>query len=150
MRSEEEMFRISTELRDRENGNKLLYINVQGKEEVKEKQNIVVLLDVSGSMTGNVVQTQAAIATVISKLKKGDTFSLVTYSGEDEVVLDGVTVQSRAEITQILEKFLGLEVDGWTNGSAGIEKAYRIGKRNYRPGGNNQVILIIFHKRHRP
>ena len=139
---EEEMFRISTELRDRENGNKLLYINVQGKEEVKEKQNIVVLLDVSGSMTGNVVQTQAAIATVISKLKKGDTFSLVTYSGEDEVVLDGVTVQSRAEITQILEKFLGLEVDGWTNGSAGIEKAYRIGKRNYRPGGNNQVILI--------
>ena len=139
---EEEMFRISTELKDKENGNKLLYINVQGKEEVKEKQNIVVLLDVSGSMTGNVVQTQAAIATVISKLKKGDTFSLVTYSGEDEVVLDGVTVQSRAEITQILEKFLGLEVDGWTNGSAGIEKAYRIGKRNYRPGGNNQVILI--------
>ena len=53
-----------------------------------------------------------------------------------------MTVQSRAEITQILEKFLGLEVDGWTNGSAGIEKAYRIGKRNYRPGGNNQVILI--------
>ena len=139
---EEEMFRISTELKDKENGSKLLYINVQGKEEVKEKQNIVVLLDVSGSMTGNVVQTQAAIATVISKLKKGDTFSLVTYSGEDEVVLDGVTVQSRAEITQILEKFLGLEVDGWTNGSAGIEKAYRIGKRNYRPGGNNQVILI--------
>ncbi len=139
---EEEMFRISTELKDKENGSKLLYINVQGKEEVREKQNIVVLLDVSGSMTGNVVQTQAAIATVISKLKKGDTFSLVTYSGEDEVVLDGVTVQSRAEITQILEKFLGLEVDGWTNGSAGIEKAYRIGKRNYRPGGNNQVILI--------
>lgn len=139
---EEEMFRISTELKEKENGNSLLYINVQGKEEVKEKQNIVVLLDVSGSMADNAVQTQAAVATVISKLKKGDTFSLVTYSSTDTVVLDGVTVMSPADIRSFVEKLLGLEIDGGTYGSAGIEKAYRIGKRNYRPGGNNQVILI--------
>ena len=139
---EGEMFRISTELKKLENGNRLLYINVQGKEEVKEQQNITVLLDVSGSMTGNVVQTQAAVATVVSRLRKGDTFSLVTYGSTDEVILDGVTVQSKTEITQILEKFLGIEVDGCTNGSAGIEAAYRVGRRNYRPGGNNQVILI--------
>ena len=139
---EGEMFRISTELKKLENGNRLLYINVQGKEEVREQQNITVLLDVSGSMTGNVVQTQAAVATVVSRLRKGDTFSLVTYGSTDEVILDGVTVQSKAEITQILEKFLGIEVGGWTNGSAGIETAYRVGRRNYRPGGNNQVILI--------
>ena len=138
----EEMFRISTELKTGENGSKLLYINVQGREEVREKQNIVVLLDVSGSMSGNAVQTQAAVATVISKLKPGDTFSLVTYSNTDRVVLEGVPVVSGADITCFLEKLLGLEISGGTYGSAGIETAYRIGKRNYRPDGNNQVILI--------
>ena len=138
----EEMFRIDTELKSRENGSRLLYIHVQGKEEVKEKQNITVLLDVSGSMSGNAEQTQAAVATVISKLKKGDTFSLVTYSSRDTVVLDGVTVMSEKDITCFVEKLLGLEIGGGTYGSAGIEKAYQIGKRNYRPGGNNQIILI--------
>jgi Ca-activated chloride channel family protein len=138
----DEMFRISTELKDRENGSRLLYIHVQGKEEVREQQNITVLLDVSGSMSGNAEQTQAAVATVISKLKKGDTFSLVTYSNTDQVVLDGVTVTSGKDITCFVEKLLGLEIDGGTYGSAGIEKAYQIGKRNYRPGGNNQIILI--------
>ena len=90
----EEMFRIDTELKSRENGSRLLYIHVQGKEEVKEKQNITVLLDVSGSMSGNAEQTQAAVATVISKLKKGDTFSLVTYSSGDAVELEACLADS--------------------------------------------------------
>ena len=138
----EQMFRIDTEVKDLENRSKFLYIHVQGKEEIREKQNIVVLLDVSGSMGGNTVQTQAAVATIVSKLKPGDTFSLVTYSSEDHVVIDGLSIMAKDDITHILEKLLGLEIYGGTYGSAGIEKAYAIGKRNYRPGGNNQVILI--------
>ena len=137
-----QMFRIDTEVKDLENRSKFLYIHVQGKEEIREKQNIVVLLDVSGSMSGNAVQTQAAVATIVSKLKPGDTFSLVTYSSEDHVVIDGLPIMAKDDITHILEKLLGLEIYGGTYGSAGIEKAYAIGKRNYRPGGNNQVILI--------
>ena len=139
---QDQMFRISTEVKDLENRNKLLYIHVQGKEEVYEKQNIVVLLDVSGSMSGNAVQTQAAVSTIVSKLKPGDTFSLVTYSSEDHVVIDGLPILAKDDITHILEKLLGLEITGGTYGSAGIEQAYAVGKRNYRPEGNNQVILI--------
>lgn len=141
-KSTDQMFRIETEVKDLENRNKLLYIHVQGKEEIREKQNIVVLLDVSGSMTGNAVQTQAAVATIVSKLKPGDTFSLVTYSSEDHVVIDGLPILAKDDITHILEKLLGLEITGGTYGSAGIEQAYAVGKRNYRPEGNNQVILI--------
>ena len=138
----DEMFRVSTELKNLENGKSLLYINVQGKEEVRPHQNIVIVLDVSGSMGGNAEQTQAAIATIVSRLNSGDRFSLVTYSNQDEVVIDGLSVSGRDDRTRILEKLLGLEIDGWTNGSAGIEKAYEIGKRNYLPDGSNQVILI--------
>ena len=138
----DEMFRISTELRSRENGNKLLYINVQGKEAQKGKQNIVLLLDVSGSMCDNAVQTQAAIAAIVSRLKRGDTFSLVTYSNRDRVVIDGLKIASDEDRIAILERVLELEIAGGTYGSAGIEKAYEIGKRNCIPDGNNQVILI--------
>ena len=136
------MFWIDTELKDQENGNKLLYIHVQGKEAVRDRQNIVVVLDVSGSMSDNNVQTQAAIATIVSKLKPGDTFSLITYSNKDHTVIDGLPILAKEDLTVILEKLLGLEINGCTDGSAGIETAYTIGKRNYKPDGNNQVILI--------
>ena len=139
---EAEKFKISHELCASTGGKKLLYINVQGKEEVKERQNIVILLDVSGSMSGNAKKTQAMVATIISKLKAGDKLSLVTYSSRDEVVLKGMRIWEEADKIKALEALLGLEIFGGTYGSAGIETAYEIGKEEYVEGGNNQVILI--------
>ena len=135
-------FRISCELMPVAERRKLLYINVQGKEEVKQGQNIVLLLDVSGSMSSNTVQVQAMVATILSKLKEGDKISLVTYSTRDEVVLNGMEIRSEEDRIRALEEFLGVEIYGYTNGSAGIEKAYEIGRAEFIEGGNNQVILI--------
>ena len=75
---QDEMFNLSYEIMDADQDRKYLYINVQGREEVKELQNIIILLDVSGSMHGNTEQTQAIIATIISKLGNGDKLSLIT------------------------------------------------------------------------
>ena len=41
---EKEMFNVSYELMDAEDDRKYLYINVQGREEVKDRQNIIILL----------------------------------------------------------------------------------------------------------
>ena len=139
---DEEMFRISSEIMDVDDERKYLYINVQGRAEVKERQNIIVLLDVSGSMQGNTEETQAIIATIISKLGKGDRFSLVTYSSEDNVELEAFTINGEEDRIRALEKLLSIRVNGWTHGSAGIQRAYEIGRMNYMEGGNNQVILI--------
>lgn len=139
---ESEKFKISYELKDLNDARKLLYINVQGKEEVKSRQNIVILLDVSGSMSGNAKKTQAMVATIISKLNPGDKLSLVTYSSNDEVVFRGKWISSEEDKIKALETFLGLEIYGGTYGSAGIETAYEIGKEEYIEDGNNQVILI--------
>ncbi len=143
---EEEMFGISTEIMDAgggsDGGRKYLYINVQGREEVRERQNIVLLLDVSSSMMSQRQETQAIIATIISKLGNGDKLSLVTYSGRDHVELDAFTVNGPEDRVRALEKLLSVEIGGCTAGSKGIERAYRIGKKNYIEGGNNQVILI--------
>ena len=138
----DDMFNLSYEIMDSENNRKYLYINVQGREEVKEHQNIIVLLDVSGSMGSNTEQTQAIIATIVSKLGNGDKISLITYSDDDIVELEAFSVNGYEDRIRVLEKMLSIEITGCTNGSKGIEQAYRIGKKNYIPGGNNQVILI--------
>ncbi|MBR4760311.1 MAG: von Willebrand factor type A domain-containing protein [Lachnospiraceae bacterium] len=137
-----DMFNIAYELMDADHDKKYLYINVQGKMEVRDRQNIIILLDVSGSMSGNTQQTQAMIATIISKLGNGDKLSLVTYSDEDIVELEAVTINGEQDRIHALEKLLSIEITGCTNGSKGIDKAYKIGKKNYIEGGNNQVILI--------
>lgn len=139
---EDKMFNISYELMDADDDKRYLYINVQGKEEVKDKQNIIILLDVSGSMSGNTQQTQAIIATVISKLGNGDKLSLITYSDDDIVEMEAFTVNGPEDRIRALEKLLSIEITGCTYGSKGIESAYKIGKKNYIEGGNNQVILI--------
>ncbi len=138
----DEMFNIDYELMEVDDARKYLYINVQGRKEVKERQNIVILLDVSGSMDGNAEQTQAIIATIVSKLGNGDKLSLVTYSNNDSVELEAFTVNGPEDRIHVLEKLLALRISGFTGGSKGIERAYEIGKDNYIDGGNNQVILI--------
>ena len=137
-----DMFNIAYEMMDADNEKKYLYINVQGRKEVKDKQNIIILLDVSGSMSGNTEQTQAMIATIISKLGNGDKLSLITYSDDDIIELEAFTINGYEDRITALEKLLSIEITGCTYGSKGIESAYKIGKKNYIEGGNNQVILI--------
>ncbi len=138
----EEKFGIYTELLPKGNDKKILYIRVQAREENKEHQNIILLLDVSGSMMGNAETTQEAVAAVISKLKPGDIFSLVTYASEDRTVVKGYEIRSEEDKETLLAMLYGLEIYGCTYGSAGIETAYRIGEEYAHEGWSNQVILI--------
>ena len=136
------VFKIDTELVKTSEEKGLLYIHVGAKEEQKEKQNIILLLDVSGSMCSQNVVSQETIATVVSKLKKGDLFSLITYSSQDETVYDGFEIKGEGDKEDVMGRILAIEINGCTNGSAGIETAYQIGAKHYLPDGNNQVILI--------
>ncbi|MBR3516056.1 MAG: von Willebrand factor type A domain-containing protein [Lachnospiraceae bacterium] len=138
----EEVFRIDTELQKSAEDKGLLYIHVGAKQEQKEEQNIVLLLDVSGSMSSQAVVAQETIATVVSKLKKGDIFSLVTYSSRDETVYAGYEIKGDGDKEDVMGRILSIEITGCTNGSAGIYTAYKIGSDNYKKDGNNQVILI--------
>ena len=139
---ENEKFRISTELLPKGDSKKLLYIHAQAAEKTRDHQNIVLLLDVSGSMRSNAAVTQEAIATIFSKLENGDKISLVTYSSEDETVLDGYEIRSKQDKETLMGILFGIRIYGCTYGSAGIETAYKIGASHYHPDWNNQVILI--------
>ncbi|MBR3307765.1 MAG: von Willebrand factor type A domain-containing protein [Lachnospiraceae bacterium] len=139
---ENEKFRISTELKELGDGRDMLFVHVGAASERREKQNIVILLDVSGSMGSQATVTQPALATIVSKLKAGDCLSLITYSSQDETVYAGMKIAGDGDKEDIMGRILGIEITGCTNGSAGIETAYKTGGENYIKDGNNQVILI--------
>ena len=139
---QEEKFAVYTEILPKSRDKELLFIQVQAKQEVREHQNIILLLDVSGSMSDNAEVTQAAIATIISKLKPGDILSLITYASKDHIVVKGFEIRDDRDREDLMGIVLGLRISGCTYGSAGIETAYRTGEEYYHEDWNNQVILI--------
>ena len=120
------LFNIVAEIKDIDKNKKYLMLGIKGKELDVEKasQDVVMLLDVSGSMHSNTTATQAVIFTLFSKLKDGDNLSLITYSSEDTTVFENLTVNKK-DIDTLIEAIYGIYITGCTNGSAGINTAYK-------------------------
>lgn len=102
--------------------------------------NLVFLLDVSGSMFSDdkLPLLQESFGLLTDNLTKKDRVSIVTYAGEDKVVLEGVSGDKTGKIKKALN---ALQAGGGTYGSKGIETAYRLAEENYIKGGNNRIIL---------
>lgn len=102
--------------------------------------NLVFLLDVSGSMfsVDKLPLLQESFGMLTEKLTAKDKVSIVTYAGEDKIVLDGVSGNETKKIKNALN---ALEAGGGTYGSKGIETAYELAEANYIEGGNNRILL---------
>ncbi len=121
----------------------LLLIGLQAAEIPKEErpgQNLVFLIDVSGSMDmpGKLPLVKRAFLMLLEELAPTDTISIVTYASWDEVVLDGVRA---SEKTRIMEAIDSLTAGGSTAGAAGIQTAYELANKHFIKGGNNRVLL---------
>ena len=102
--------------------------------------NLVFLLDVSGSMYSDdkLPLLQESFGLLAENLSKKDRVSIVTYAGDDRIVLDGVRGDETKKIKKALDS---LEAGGGTYGSKGIETAYKLAEENFIKGGNNRIIL---------
>lgn len=103
--------------------------------------NLVFLVDTSGSMSSSDKLELAAesINTLTKTLTSADRVSIITYSGEERVILaggSGKMVNAVADLTGILE------ADGVTNGEQGINAAYELAEKYYIEGGNNRIIMM--------
>ena len=102
--------------------------------------NLVFLIDVSGSMssTDKLELLQDSFATLLGHLGAEDRVSIVTYSGSEEIVLEGAAGDDSASILKAIYR---LRADGSTNGEAGLRMAYDVAERNFIEGGVNRIIM---------
>lgn len=102
--------------------------------------NLVFLLDVSDSMKSEnkLPLLQEAFGMLAENLTEKDRVSIVTYAGEDTIVLNGVSGDNTRKIKKALN---GLKASGGTNGGKGIETAYALAQEHFIKGGNNRIIL---------
>ncbi len=119
----------------------LLLVGLQGYvPAARPAANLVFLIDVSGSMDepNKLPLLVSAFKLLTTQLGARDRVSLVTYAGNAGVVLEPTPGDQRAKILGALEQ---LRAGGSTQGSAGIQTAYRLAEQAHLPKGINRVIL---------
>ena len=121
--------------------NKLLLMTMQANAEMNipnEGNNFVFLVDTSGSMDmeDKLPLVKESFKLLAQNLGPKDRVSIVTYAGSSETLLEGSNDYD--EIARVLDK---LKASGGTNGSGGIEAAYRCAQKSFVENGNNRVII---------
>ncbi len=108
--------------------------------EISADNNLVFLIDVSGSMKNDdkLPLLKKAFSYLVAQLDEKDTVSIVTYSGKEKIVLSGCA-GNKSEA--IMEAVNSLEANGSTNGEAGLKMAYSLAEDYFISGGNNRIIM---------
>ena len=138
-----ELFGVNVEISDCpwNKDAKLMTLGLQSEKiEIASSNNLVFLIDVSGSMNSSdkLELIKESFSYLVQNLGKDDRVSIVTYSGKEKVVLSGCEGSKHQKIMSAINS---LTASGSTNGEAGIIKAYQIAEANYISGGNNRIIL---------
>jgi|SRR5690554_35340 len=102
--------------------------------------NLVVLLDVSGSMSASnkLPLVKESMKLLLEQMKPQDKISLVTYSSGEKVIFEGKTIE---DLTYINRQIDILRASGATAGKKGLEMAYEVAQTHFIEGGNNRIIL---------
>ncbi len=136
---------LTTELSDCpwNKDSKLMLVGVQAKEikqDTRPPMNIVLLIDVSGSMQSEdkLPLAKKAFTQLAENLTENDRISIVVYSGEERIVLEGATGK---DYDLIAASISSLEAGGSTAGEAGINMAYSLAEEYYIKGGNNRIVM---------
>ncbi|MBN4072628.1 VWA domain-containing protein [Crocinitomix catalasitica] len=141
----DEVFSIYTELGECpwNSENQLVHIGLKGYTvpiEDLPPANLVFLLDVSGSMDepNKLPLLKKSFKLLVDKLNGKDRVSIVTYAGDERLVLESTSCKNKKKIKAAIDN---LESGGSTNGEGGIEMAYEQALDNFLEEGNNRVIL---------
>ena len=124
-------------------GKKLIHIGIKGyalPAEQRPAVNLVLLLDVSGSMNSpdKLPLAQRSMALLLDALRPTDTVAIVVYAGAAGQVLAPTPVSEKETILHALN---ALTPGGSTAGAEGIQLAYALAEKSFRKGGVNRILL---------
>ena len=119
----------------------LASVVVKAKPAVTEnvKNNIVILVDKSGSMNPVFGLVKESLHTLVDNLGEDDVVSIVSYASTGKIECEGLTGKDKNKLYTTID---GMEARGSTYGEDGIEKAYRLAHKYFISGGNNRVVLL--------
>ncbi len=108
--------------------------------QVRQRMNLVLLVDVSGSMAPDdrLPLLQRGLSMMLPELRAEDRVSLVVYAGGVRVVLERVPGDQTDRIAAALD---GLSAGGGTAGGAALAAAYSLAANNLDPAAINRVML---------
>jgi Ca-activated chloride channel family protein len=109
-------------------------------EAARKPSHLVFTVDVSGSMNieNRLGLVKQALRLLVEKLDERDFISIVVYGSTAHVVLEPTNATQKARILAGIE---ALRPEGATNVQAGLQLAYGLAERHFRPGTINRVIL---------
>lgn len=124
-------------------GAQLMHVGVKGYDLQPAKTpdaNIVLLLDVSGSMQADnkLPLVKKSVALLVDEMSKNDTIAIVVYAGAAGVVLEPTAGDRKTEILAALDQ---LEAGGSTAGGEGLALAYRLAEQHFDKAKVNRIIL---------
>lgn len=125
-------------------GKRIIHIGVQGYEirsQDRPPLNLVFLMDVSGSMEAEdkLPLARKAMNLLIDELGPKDTVSIAVYAGAAGAVLQPTSGREKLRMRCALQS---LHAGGSTAGGEGLELAYAMAERTFKPDAVNRVILL--------
>ncbi len=123
--------------------NKLVHVAIKGydlKSAERPRANLVLLMDVSGSMgpADRLPLIKNAFRLLVDRLKPDDTVGIVTYASGSGIALEPTKVSDKSKILAAIDR---LSAGGSTAGAAGIADAYRLAEAGFEKSAVNRVIL---------
>ncbi|MFC3226415.1 von Willebrand factor type A domain-containing protein [Marinibaculum pumilum] len=121
----------------------ILAVGVKGwtvPDAARPDANLVLLLDVSGSMrgAGRLPLVKQSVCLLLHGLQARDTLAIVTYAAGIRTVLAPTSAAERETILGALDR---LQAGGGTAGAQGLDMAYAAARMAKRPGAADRVIL---------
>ncbi|MDP5172192.1 MAG: VWA domain-containing protein [Bacteroidia bacterium] len=102
--------------------------------------HLVFVLDVSASMNkpDRLPLLKQALLDLLPYMRPEDLISIITYSGNSEVLLEAVPAEARDVITETLQ---GMKSSGETKPGKALKDALNIAEKHFIEGGNNRIIF---------
>ncbi|KAI1892156.1 hypothetical protein AGOR_G00130370 [Albula goreensis] len=114
-------------------------------------KDVIFVIDISGSMIGTKIkQTKQAMTTILSDLREGDHFNIITFSGEVHTWKKGRTVQATRQNVREAKDFVKkIQANGWTNINSALLAAAQLVNPSLSAKGapresERRVPLVIF------